>query len=189
MPGIRRRFGRARQRAPVGARAARQLHLPAQRRARTTTNPIGNGVDFCYRGIPMHARLGRTSGTSSADGDRGVPAHGKSRPARKPARAQDTALGDAAIRPAVTSIFASRPPIAIRRNFRSRDCLDIRRSPNRNLAFGLGIDACAGCRSPGLRRIAIGKLVGAFDDRACRRPVRSGRARFRGFLHFPVAVR
>ena len=69
--------------------------------------------------------------------------------------------------------------------------LNIRRSPNRHLAFGMGIHACAGMSLARMEaRIAIPKLLARFNtiERATN-AVRGGRARFRGFLHFPVTVR
>jgi cytochrome P450 len=69
--------------------------------------------------------------------------------------------------------------------------LDIRRHPNRHLAFGLGIHTCAGnslARMEG--QVAIGKLVARFKSiERVGDFVRGGRARFRGFLHYRVAVR
>lgn len=72
--------------------------------------------------------------------------------------------------------------------FPDPDRLDIRRSPNRHLAFGTGIHACAGmslARAEG--RLAIGRLIarapGLCLSGAYRR---GGRARFRGFLAYPI---
>jgi cytochrome P450 len=74
--------------------------------------------------------------------------------------------------------------------FPDPDRLDIRRSPNRHLAFGLGIHACAGMSLARMEaRVAISKLVSRFPTiQRAGDPVRGGRARFRGFLHLPVAV-
>jgi cytochrome P450 len=75
--------------------------------------------------------------------------------------------------------------------FPDPDRLDIRRSPNRHLAFASGIHACAGLSLARMEaQVAIGKLLARFHtiERAGDY-VRGGRARFRGFLHYPVALR
>jgi cytochrome P450 len=69
------------------------------------------------------------------------------------------------------------------------DRLDIRRQPNRHLAFGTGIHACAGMSLARMEvQVAIGRLVRRFKTIE-RDFVRGGRARFRGFLHYPLRLR
>ena len=74
--------------------------------------------------------------------------------------------------------------------FPDPDCLDIRRQPNRHLAFGTGIHACAGMSLARMEaQVAIGALVRRFMtiERAGEF-VRGGRARFRGFLRYPLRL-
>lgn len=74
--------------------------------------------------------------------------------------------------------------------FPDPDRLDLARTPNRHLAFIVGIHACAGmwlARMEG--RVAIGRLVARFPRlRAAGAAVRARRARFRALVSFPVAV-
>ncbi|WP_421710187.1 cytochrome P450 [Algihabitans sp.] len=73
--------------------------------------------------------------------------------------------------------------------FADPDRLDIARSPNRHLAFGGGIHACAGMTLARLEgRIAIARLLARVPDfRLAGSYRRGGRARFRGFLSYPIA--
>jgi cytochrome P450 len=75
--------------------------------------------------------------------------------------------------------------------FPDPDRLDIGRYPNRHLAFGLGVHQCAGLSLARLEgRVAISRFIARFPDyQLAGKPVRGGRARFRGFLSVPVRLR
>ena len=74
--------------------------------------------------------------------------------------------------------------------FASPDHLDLARADNRHLAFGFGIHQCAGLSLARLEgRVAIGRFLQRFPSyRLTGEPLRTGRARFRGFLQAPFAV-
>jgi cytochrome P450 len=74
--------------------------------------------------------------------------------------------------------------------FPDPDRLDIRRTPNRHLAFATGIHACAGMSLARMEaQVAIGRLLQRFTRIERSGPfVRGGRARFRGFGSYPVRV-
>ena len=71
------------------------------------------------------------------------------------------------------------------------EVLNLRREGNKHLAFGFGPHQCAGLSLARLEgRIAIGHFLQRFPDyRLTADPVRGGRARFRGFLSAPFAIR
>jgi cytochrome P450 len=74
--------------------------------------------------------------------------------------------------------------------FADPDRLDIRRQPNRHLAFATGIHACAGMSLARMEaQVAISRLLQRFSgiERSAA-PVRGGRARFRGFTSYPVRL-
>jgi len=75
--------------------------------------------------------------------------------------------------------------------FPDPDRLDVRRKPNRHLAFGAGAHQCAGLHVARVEgRIAIARFLARFPNyRAAGAPVRGGRARFRGFRSLPLALR
>jgi cytochrome P450 len=81
---------------------------------------------------------------------------------------------------------ANRDPV----QFPDPDVLDIRRSPNRHLAFASGPHQCAGLHIARLEgRIGIAAFLRRFPRYRLRgTPVRGGRARFRGFMHIPVTL-
>ena len=75
--------------------------------------------------------------------------------------------------------------------FPDPDRLDVSRAPNRHLAFGAGVHACAGMSLARMEgRVAIGRLLARFPEiELAGTPERGGRARFRGFTSLPLAVR
>jgi cytochrome P450 len=156
----------------------------------TTTNLIGNSVDLLLRYPDARAEVAEHPDLIDTAIEEFLRMESPNQLGNRRA-VRDTALGDVAIAAGsyvhLCIAAANRDPA----QFHDPDRLDIRRSPNRNLAFGLGIHACAGMSLARMEaRIAIGKLVQRFPTiEPVGDFVRGGRARFRGFLHFPVAVR
>ena len=74
--------------------------------------------------------------------------------------------------------------------FPNPDALDVRRTPNRHLAFASGPHQCAGLHVARLEgRIAIARFLQRFPRyEIARAPRRGGRVRFRGFLSIPARV-
>ncbi|MGE3991572.1 cytochrome P450 [Pseudorhodoplanes sp.] len=74
--------------------------------------------------------------------------------------------------------------------FPDPDRFDVGRTPNRHLAFASGIHVCAGMNVARLEgRIALERFLARFPDyQLTGAPVRSPRARFRGFVALPALV-
>jgi cytochrome P450 len=155
----------------------------------TTTNLIGNAVDLLLRNPDALAALRVDTGLIGPAVEEFLRLESSNQLGNRRA-ARDTVLSGVAM-PAGTYVHigigaANRDPA----QFPDPDRLDVRRHPNRHLAFGIGIHACAGmwlARMEG--QVAIGRLVQRFAtierDGAA---VRGGRARFRGFLRYPVRL-
>jgi hypothetical protein len=155
----------------------------------TTTNLIGNGIDLLLRHPDALAELRREPALIDGAVEEFLRLESSNQLGNRRAL-RDTALGGVAMQ-AGTYVHigigaANRDPA----QFPDPERLDPRRQPNRHLAFATGIHACAGMSLARMEaEIAIGKFVRRFaaierDGEA----VRGGRARFRGFLHYPVRV-
>jgi cytochrome P450 len=156
----------------------------------TTTNLIGNSVDLllrhpeALRELAIHPELIETAveeflrmESSNQLGNRRA--------------VMPTRIGEVAVSTGTYVHLcigaANRDPA----QFADPDRLDLRRQPNRHLAFGFGIHTCAGNSLARMEaQVAISRLVRRF--RHIERAgdfVRGGRARFRGFLRYPIAVK
>jgi cytochrome P450 len=153
----------------------------------TTTNLIGNGIDLLIRHQDALAELRREPMLIESAVEEFLRMESSNQLGNRRA-ARDTTLSGVAM-PAGTYVHigigaANRDPA----QFPDPERLDPRRHPNRHLAFGTGIHACAGLSLARMEAVvAVGKLVARFPhfERAGE-PVRGGRARFRGFLRYPM---
>jgi cytochrome P450 len=156
----------------------------------TTTNLIGNGVDLLIRNPGAIRELRENPELIETAVEEFLRVESSNQLGNRRA-AKDTVLAGVAM-PEGTYVHigigaANRDPA----QFPDPDRLDIRRQPNRHLAFGTGIHACAGMSLARMEaQVAIGRLVQRFKtiERAGDF-VRGGRARFRGFLHYPLRLR
>ena len=156
----------------------------------TTTNLIGNGLDLLIRNPDAIRELRENPELIETAIEEFLRVESSNQLGNRRA-AKDTVLGGMAM-PEGTYVHigigaANRDPA----QFPHPDHLDIRRQPNRHLAFGTGIHACAGMSLARMEaQVAIERLVQRFKtiERAGDF-VRGGRARFRGFLHYPLRLR
>jgi cytochrome P450 len=155
----------------------------------TTTNLIGNGVDLLIRHPDAMNDLRDHPDAIETAIEEFLRMESSNQLGNRRA-VKDTKLGGVDI--AAGSYVhigigaANRDPA----QFPDPDRLDIRRLPNRHLAFGTGIHACAGMSLARMEaQVAIGRLLQRFARiEPAGAFVRSGRARFRGFKSYPVRL-
>jgi cytochrome P450 len=155
----------------------------------TTTNLVGNGVDALVRFPDEMERLRHDPGLIESAIEEMLRFESSNQLGNRRVT-EEIGLGGVTL-PAGAYIWigigaANRDPA----QFPEPDRFDVGRTPNRHLAFATGIHACLGMSLARLEgRIAIGKLLARFPK--LRRDgdfVRGGRARFRGFASYPMAV-
>ena len=156
----------------------------------TTTNLIGNGVEALIRFPGQMRRLRDDPGLIGTAVEEFLRYESSNQIGNRRLRV-DAILGGEVFA-AGTYIHmsigaANRDPA----EFPDPDRLDIARTPNRHLAFGAGVHACAGMSLARMEgKVAIGKLVARFRNiELAGTPERGGRARFRGFTALPLALR
>ena len=155
----------------------------------TTTNLIGNSIDLLIRNPHAMRELREDAECIGTAVEEFLRMESSNQLGNRRAT-RDTRLGGVDI--AAGSYIhigigaANRDPA----QFQHPDRLDIRRQPNRHLAFATGIHACAGMSLARMEaQVAIGKMLARFPNIERDGPfVRGGRARFRGFLRYPVRV-
>jgi cytochrome P450 len=155
----------------------------------TTTNLIGNGIDLLIRYPDALSDLRAHPELIDSAIEEFLRMESSNQLGNRRA-ANDTPLGGVHMKAGayvhIAIGAANRDPA----QFPDPDRLDVRRQPNRHLAFGTGIHACAGMSLARMEaRVAIGKLVARFPTiEPAATPVRGNRARFRGFSHYPVRL-
>ena len=156
----------------------------------TTTNLIGNGVEALIRFPDQMRRLRDDPSLIGTAVEEFLRYESSNQIGNRRLRV-DAALGGEMLA-AGTYIHmsigaANRDPA----EFPDPDRLDIARTPNRHLAFGAGVHACAGMSLARMEgKVAVGKLVARFRNiELAGTPERGGRARFRGFNSLPLSVR
>jgi cytochrome P450 len=155
----------------------------------TTTNLIGNSVDLLIRHPDALQALRDDPGLIDSAIEECLRLESPVQLGNRRATT-DTVLDGVAM-PAGTYVHiaigaANRDPA----QFSEPETMDVRRHPNRHFAFATGIHTCAGLSLARMEaKVAIGALVQRFAtiERAGE-PARGGRARFRGFLRYPMRV-
>jgi cytochrome P450 len=156
----------------------------------TTTNLIGNGVAALMADPEQHARLIASPDLIDSAVEEFLRFESSNqlgnRRLDEPAEMGGVAM---AVGSLVTLCIgaANRDPA----RFDDPERLDITRNPNPHLAFGNGAHTCAGMSLARMEgRVAIGKLIARFPDLSRDGDFkRGGRARFRGFLAYPMRTK
>jgi cytochrome P450 len=155
----------------------------------TTTNLIGNGLVTLSEWPDARAALQQEPGLIDSAVEECLRFESSNQLGNRMASV-DTEIGGHAVArgtPVTLCIgAANRDP----EQFADPERFEIRREPNRHLAFGFGIHQCAGLSLARLEaRIAIGRFVQRFPSYSLSgAPTRGGRARFRGFAAVPCEV-
>ena len=155
----------------------------------TTTNLIGNAVDLLIRHPDAMADLRAHPDVMATAVEEFLRLESSNQIGNRRA-VKDTTLGGVAMQAGAYVHIgigaANRDPA----QFRNPERLDIRREPNRHLAFGNGIHTCAGMSLARMEaQVALGRLLKRFSRiEPAGTPVRGGRARFRGFNSYPVRL-
>ena len=155
----------------------------------TTTNLVGNAIDALLENPAELARLRAEPALIGSAVEEALRYQSSNQLGNRVAAAS-VEIGGLAMAAGTQVVIcigaANRDP----EQFPDPDRFDIARTPNRHLAFGAGIHVCAGMTLARMEgRIAIGRLVERFPDlRRDGKAIRGGRARFRGFAAYPVAL-
>lgn len=155
----------------------------------TTTNLIGNGVDLLLRHPQAMEDLRASPELIETAVEEFLRLESSNQLGNRRAASPTTLGGVEIAGGAYVHIgigAANRDPA----QFPDPDRLDIARHPNRHLAFGTGVHACAGMSLARMEaQVAISALLRRFQriERAGDH-LRGGRARFRGFLKYPLRL-
>jgi cytochrome P450 len=155
----------------------------------TTTNLIGNAVDLLIRHPDAMAALRADPAAMATAVEEFLRMESSNQLGNRRA-VKDTVLGGVDIAAGgyvhICIGAANRDPD----HFPDPDRLDIRRQPNRHLAFATGTHACAGMSLARMEaQVALSRLLKRFARiEPAGGPIRGGRARFRGFTAYPVTL-
>lgn len=155
----------------------------------TTSNLIGNGIHLLLTHPQQLARLQSEPALIESAVEEILRYESSNQLGNRTARADTEIRGVAIPEGSILTLCigaANRDPQV----FSDPDRFDIARDPNPHLAFGAGIHTCAGLNVARLEgRVAIGRIFERFPELRMRgEPVRSRRARFRGFDSLPLAI-
>lgn len=156
----------------------------------TTTSLVGNSVGLLLAHPDQHRLLREEPGLIGSAVEEFLRVESPLQIGNRLA-GEDIDLGDAVIRKGTfihTSIAGANRDPAV---FADPDRFDIRREPNRHIAFITGIHVCLGASLARIEgRIALGELVRRFPNLTANGTVeRLPLARFRGFARLPVRLR